>query len=911
VPEPRPVTPNLSPRAAAQRPSGSRADSAAQDTTAAGRGHGLPKKPSREFEAPDSVTTALLQREGFRITHYSADSVRFFAPEKEIRLAGHALVQREATTLEADSVRYLQSSCEMRAAGNPHLFDQTGVVIGEGMRYDACNKVGLIARANTDFPEGGATWFLHGDLAVDNAENRVYAAAATITSCDNPDPHYHFAARDVKWVSKRIMVSRPAVLYIADVPILWLPFIFQDLRKGRRSGLIPPQFGINDIVRNSRAYQRHITNLGYYWAIGDYADAQTTLDWYAQRFTAVNARLRYRWLDRFITGGLSYQEMREAGGSVSRRISLAHTQDFSLTSRISANLDYASSSRIISRNAVDPLLAVATIDSRLNYSRKFAGGTLALGGSRTQSLDKPQVTMSFPVMAFAPLPIALGKYVTWSPSFNFTNATLRSGPAAGLLYSGPGPADTVLANNRSTSLGVGSPLRIGKWTLPLTLNIADAWSNARTVVTFADPADTTRRITRSYAETFSTTFDWSTGVSLPVILQGTWNLGPHVDIVNTGPGAFMVRNQFTGGKWVSQGKRLGFGVSIAPTFFGLFGGIGPFTRIRHSISPSLGWSYSPSATLPEAYLRSYGPNPGNLLRRVEARQILSLGLSQNFEAKLRPPLRAAAADTTGAPEPESRKIKLLSIQSSGIGYDIEQAKLPGRTGWTTGTFSNSFASDLLRGFSLSTTHDLFKGKVGYTGARLSPYLTSISMRFSLGETTLRFISSILGFASPHTPAPALRTDSSARDSLAIGVGGPLGLDAFQRGPLASRSTALDRLGPSGRTTAFNASLAFDLQRPPRDTLGNVVTGVPVRSTLSGSVSFSPTRHWSLSWQTQFNFTTGKFGEHVVRLDRDMHDWRATFSFVKSPNGNFLFNFFIQLLDQPDIKFEYDQRNIQQ
>jgi len=892
-----------------QAPGAARGDSTTRDTTTAGRGHGLPKKPSRDFAAPDSVTSSLLLRQGYRVTRYSADSVRFMAPEKEIRLAGHSLVQRDLSTLEADSIRYLQTSCEMRAAGTPRLFDQTGVVVGEGMRYDACNKVGLIVRANTDFPEGGATWYMHGDLAVDNAENRVYASSATITSCDLPDPHYHFAARDVKWVSRRIMVSRPAVLYIADVPILWLPFIFQDLRKGRRSGIIPPQFGINDIVRNSRSYQRHITNLGYYWVLGDYGDAQATLDWYAQRFTSINGRLRYRWLDRFIVGGISYQEMRETGGSVSRRITLDHSQDFSLSSRLTANLDYASSSRVISRNAVDPILAVATIGSRLNYSRKFAGGTLSLGGSRTQSLDRPQVTMSFPVVAFAPLPIALGRDVTWSPSFNFTNSTLRSGPAAGLLYSGPAAPDTLLQNNRNTSLSVGTPLRIGKWNLPLTLNVADQWANSRTVVTYRDPADTTRSITRSYAETFSTTLDWSTGIALPVILQGSWNLAPRVDIVNTGGGPFMVRNQFTGGQWVSQGKRLGFGVSVSPTFFGLFGGIGPFSRIRHSISPSFGWTYSPSASLPEAYLRSLGPNPSALQRRVEARQVLFLGLSQNVEAKLRPPLLAPGADTAGAPEPEARKIKLLAIQSSGVSYDIEQAKLPGRTGWTTSSFSNSFSSDLLRGFSLSTTHDLFKGRVGYAGARLSPYLTSVSMRFSLGESALRFISSILGFASPHTPAPALRTDSSALDSLAIGIGGPAGLTAFQRGPLATRSTAIDRLGPTGRTTAFNASLAFDLQRAPRDTLGNVVPSTPVRSTLSGSVSFSPTRHWSLSWQTQFNFTTGKFGEHVVRLDRDMHDWRATFSFVQSPNGNFLFNFFIQLLDQPDIKFEYDQRSI--
>lgn len=902
---PRPVPPAQVPRDVLRAPG--TPDTTRRDTTTAGRGRGLPQKPSREFATPDSVTTALLQRQGFRVTHYAADSVRFLVPEKEIRLAGHSLVQRDASTLEADSVRYVQGQCVMEARGNPHLFDQSGVVVGVGMTYDACNKVGLIARANTDFPEGGATWYLRGDLAVDNATNRVYASSATITSCDLPDPHYHFAARDVKWVSKTIMVSRPAVLYVADVPILWLPFIFQDLRKGRRSGLIPPQFGINDIVRNARSYQRHISNLGYYWAIGDYADAQTTIDWYSQRFTALNARLRYRWLDRFITGGLAYQELRESGGSVSRRISLQHSQEFSLTSRLNASLDYASSSRIISRNAVDPVLAVATIDSRLNYSRRFAGGTLSLGGSRTQSLDRPQVTTTFPVVAFAPQPIALGRDMTWSPSFNFTNSTLRNGATLGTrIFSGPGAPDSILSNNRSTSLSVGTPLRIGRWNWSNAFSVADVWSNARTVVTFRDPTDSTRSITRTYAETFSTTIDWSTGINLPVILQGTWNLSPHLDIVNTGGGAYMVRNQYTGGRFVNQGKRLGFGASVTPTFFGLFGGFGPIARIRHSISPGISWNYAPAATLPLEYAQSLGPNAASVNRRVDARQSISLSLSQNLEAKLRPPPRPAGADTAGAAEPEGRKIKLLSIQTSGIGFDLEQAKKQGRTGWTTGTLSNAFASDLLRGFSLSTTHELFQGPVGYVGSRFKPYLTSVSARFSLGASFLRGVGSLLGFATARGQAP--RPDTT-RDTTTFA--GPLGSTAFQRGPLATQATALDRFSPTGRTTAFSASLSYDVQRqrPRFDSLGALIPQSPPNQTLNGSISFSPTRHWSLSWQTQYNFTTGRFGEHVVRLDRDLHDWRATFSFVQSPNGNFLFNFFIQLIDQPEIKFEYDQRNI--
>ena len=43
----------------------------------------------------------------------------------------------------------------------------------------------------------------------------------------------------------------------------------------------------------------------------------------------------------------------------------------------------------------------------------------------------------------------------------------------------------------------------------------------------------------------------------------------------------------------------------------------------------------------------------------------------------------------------------------------EQAKLPGRTGWVTGSLSNTLASDLIPGFNLSLTHDLWDGLVGY------------------------------------------------------------------------------------------------------------------------------------------------------------------------------------------------------
>ena len=891
------------------------------DTSKVGRGSGLPSGPSRSFQEADSVEQALLDLRGFRVTRYSADSVQFLPPAKEIRMSGQALVARDGSTLQADTINYAEHNCALHAAGSPELFDQTGVMVGHGMLYDACNHAGLIGTAKTDFKEEAATWYLLGNLAVDNEENRVYAAGSSITSCDLPDPHYHFAAREVKWVSKTLMVARPAVLYIADVPIMWLPFIFQDMRRGRRSGLIPPQFGLSDIVRNSPTYHRHVNNLGYYWAINDYSDAQLTMDWYAQQSLQFNGRIRYRWLNRFVTGGIAFSEIHEFNGSTSDRISWSHMQDFSLNSHLTASLDYATSSSVISRNAVDPVLAVSNIDSRLNFSQRFAWGSLNVGGSRTQSLNTSQVTTSFPTLSFTPNPIAISENVTWSPSFSLTNALLSHGapgnPVVSTIY-GTSPADSSLryTDNRQTSVAISTPVRIGRWNWSNSVTVNDQWSNLRVVDTIPDPTDTSRHLVRTYDQTFQTDLDWSTGIGLPLLLQGSWNLQPSVNIVNTTGGPFMVRNRFTNGAFVTQGKRLGYSLSVSPTFFGLFPGLGPIARIRHSISPSISWSYAPAATIPLAYARAIAAGGPVTTTRSLATQTLTFGLSQNFEAKLKPPPLPASADTTGAPPPEGRKIKLLSIQTSGIGVDLEQAKQGGHTGWVSGGLTNTFATDLLPGFSFSTAHSLFDGPVGSSTSRFHPYLTSVSARFGLGPSLLRWIGALLGLSSqPATAAQGGRRDSTRTgpDTLAMPH---LFNDAYQRGPLSNTPTALDQLAPrSGGSSGFSASLAFDLSRQrPIDSAVALRTHqaqvFPVpQSTISGSLHFAPTRHWSVSWETLYDLHAGKFGSHVLRLDRDLHDWRATFSFVQSPNGNVVFNFNIALIPQPEIKFDYDQRNV--
>jgi hypothetical protein len=512
------------------------------------------------------------------------------------------------------------------------------------------------------------------------------------------------------------------------------------------------------------------------------------------------------------------------------------------------------------------------------------------------------VQQTLPAMSLSPQPINLGSIVTWSPTFSL-NSTQTMNQKGSVLtlppVDGIARSDTLRFNTRSTSIRLGTPLRVGSWNLPLDVTVDDQRDDQRRPpLRLPDPDNPDDSITRSYGENFSTGLDWNTGVSLPVLFASTWRLAPRIGIRNASPGAFMVRNQYTGGRWVSQGKRLDFGASISPSLFGFFPGFGPLQRIRHSISPSVSWQYAPAASVPEEYAQATDPAGTRARRQSDPVHSVTFGFSQIFEAKLKPP----PGDTLAAQNP--RKIKLLAIQTSGVSYDFERAKKDSLSGWVTRSVSNTFTSDLLPGFTLATSHDLWDGEAGTDGARFAPFLTTVSTRFALSAGTFsRLLALLTGGAAPDPGVP--RPAAPPPDQPGPGVspiGGGLGTGI---------RTAQDIVGGfDQRGRGLTMSVGYDDQRT-RAT-ATTSTGAPQplgNRTLSLSTGFSPTRNWNLSWQTQYSFTTSEFGQHMLRLERDLRRWRATFDFVKSPNGNFGFSFHIVLLDQSDIKFNYDQRTV--
>ncbi|MBK7595828.1 MAG: twin-arginine translocase subunit TatC [Gemmatimonadetes bacterium] len=889
---------------------------------------GLPTGPVRKFPEPDSLMQALLGREGFAVTRYLSDSARMVSDSNWIDLRGRAATVRDSATLEAEEIRYDDGQGMVFAKGEPKLFQGTDILIGRTITFNTEKDAekAILRDALTSFDELGANWFVRGNLQVDSTAKRLWAGSSEFTTCDLPIAHYHFEARQVKWVAQSVLVARPAVLYIRDVPVMWLPFLFQDTKAGRRSGILIPQFGLNDIVRPSRSYNRQVTNIGYYWAPNDYLDVTGRLDWYANRFIRYGGEVRYRWLDRFVRGGLGIDQTRESDGLTSITARWDHQQNFSAATSLNLTANYVGNTRVLQNNSVDPLLSTQQISSDANFTRRFRWGTVNIGATRRQTVSDGSGSMTLPSLAITPAQLRLGP-ATWSPTLSFTNVTTFKTPIPTVPLLGPGSVDSLVrtGSTRTTNLAIATPFNIAGFNWRNNVKVFDQVSRHRRVISALvpdletpDPNDSIR-ITTIRGGDYYGTIDWDTGIDLPSLFKGTWKLTPSLGITNIAAGPLLVRTPGSNGQWVMQGKKPQFALQSIPVFYGFLNkGFGPVARTRYKFAPTFQVQYSPAATLSQEFIDAMtGAGITGLRAKTPATTLASFSLSQNLEVKLkRSAADSAAADTTGgklasaSATPERQPISVLTLTTSSIGYDFEQAKEPGRTGWVTPALTNSLQSQLVPGFQLSLTHDLWKGRVGYDTATFEPFLSNVQANLALSSSTFRSIGALFGLASkgptrtnappPLTPVGPRRFRPGAFSSFdaAAPTGG--------RGLTASLTWSLSRQRPTGGATVVDPV-------DPNDPFGSIPIILPGLSTTQSSIglntSFSPTAFWSVTWSTQYNATLGRFESQQVQLTRDLHDWRAQFNFVKNANGNYALYFSVFLLSLPDLKFDYNQTTL--
>lgn len=412
--------------------------------------------------------------------------------------------------------------------------------------------------------------------------------------------------------------------------------------------------------------------------------------------------------------------------------------------------------------------------------------------------------------------------------------------------------------------------------------------------------------------------------------------------------------------WVEGPTRFSLGVSAQTEIYGFFPGFGPFDAIRHKVTPNASWRYSPESTATALQQRVFGAGT------LRVQNSVSLGFNQTFEARVSepdepdedpadrglpdprpgeapdpeteeeeppPPLpgdereEESPAALLGRPGrsgldegprrlPQANTVTLLALNTSAVNYDIQRADSTGRfiDGFTSTQLNNTIRSDYLRGLDLSFTHDLFEDPVfGREGSRrLSPHLSQLSTGFSINDRSglVRWIVGALGLES-ETPSedptegrrvvdlPGEPADEDPdRDPFAP-------TDGFDSNRIIPGSAADPGQAARPRQEGWDANIRYSLRRPRDTGLGQALRAQMV----SASLSFRPSENWDASWQTSYDVEERRFNDHALRLNRDLHEWEASFGFRQTVNGNWTFLFEVSLRANRDLRFDHELRNV--
>ncbi|HLL46832.1 MAG TPA: putative LPS assembly protein LptD, partial [Longimicrobiaceae bacterium] len=737
--------PPAQPRDTARTPRPAGAPGAAPDTT--------PAAP----QEPDPLFDELLRLEGYTPVQYRGTDAQFTADSAVLVLRGAAEVERAGQKLNADTIVYQDRSNVATAYGNPKVSGEGQNLEGDVLVYDLERRVALVEGGRTQYASG-ATWYVRGKkVAAEQETNRIYAQGSTFTSDEREEPQYHFEAGKTMVIKDRLLVGRPAVLYFRNVPVAWLPFIVQDMERGRRSGILTPRFGINDIVRTSSGYQRQISNVGYYWAINQYMGGQVAGEWRSNSYTSLTGTLDFNLRRRFMNGSASWRQYFPEDGA--RQRTLAGNASWKPDERTNMAFQgsYASSSEYVRRRSIDPLEATQDLTSSFSLDRRFDWGQANLGAQRRQSLGNDRVEWTFPSIGITPNTVTLFRSASPEQAswFNDVTVTLAAtGSQSGITV----PFEEQLLSRtfrsteeRRTQFQLSNSIRVGNLSLSNSASLnrnAQQGFAARPLIL---PVGT---------DTISLANDqgqWSSAISYQQNLIGSTFIAPNLSLSQE-VRRDTASQRLLGDGYVAGPLRTNFGAQLNTDLFGFFPGVGGIERIRHHIRPGLSYTYSPRVVANEVQRQIFGTQVGEAQNRV------SLTLDQTFEAKMRSPSRPQQGDTAsdstraagGAPPTpqDARKVTLLAVNASALEYDFARASR-GLNGFTTDQVSGSLRSDFLQGLTIQFGVDLFGdpsrrdsvengiNKDPFARGGFAPQLSTLSTGFTLGQNSSIF--RFLGF----------------------------------------------------------------------------------------------------------------------------------------------------------------------
>ena len=229
------------------------------------------------------------------VVKYTANDSIVFLSNNQAYMYGQGVVTYQDIELDADEIRMNMDSSTVFAigrpdtageiVGNPIFKDKSGKYESATMKYNFKSQKGYITNIITQQGEG----YLTGGSTKKNKEGDFYLKDGKYTTCDDHEcPHFYLQLTKAKMRPKKNIVTGPAYLVLAGVPLpLAIPFGFFPFTEKYSSGIIMPTFG-DEMARGF-----YLRDGGYYFAINDYIDLALTGEIYTKGSWGLNAMSNY------------------------------------------------------------------------------------------------------------------------------------------------------------------------------------------------------------------------------------------------------------------------------------------------------------------------------------------------------------------------------------------------------------------------------------------------------------------------------------------------------------------------------------------------------------------------------------------------------------------------------------------
>ena len=366
---------------------------------------------------PDTLVRRTKKKSALESTvdYKSKDSLRFEISGQKVFLFREADIKYQDINLKSGYVEIDFPKNLVYATGyqdstkkwlqNPEFIQGTQNFKSKVINYNYTTKRGFINTVFTKQDEG----YLHG-IVVKKMENNVtYIRSGSYTTCDRQEnPHFAFRFNKAKVIPGKRVITGPAYMDIAGVATpLIIPFGFFPNHSGQRSGILFPTYGESA----NRGF--YFENFGYYWAMNQYMDLKVQADIYTRGSWAIKPTFNYK--NRYhYSGSFNFSYAVNLVGSSDSpdyqrsndfRIRWIHTQDPKARphSTFSANVNIVSSTfnKYNLSSSTEAYLS-NTFQSSINYSTSFAGKYfLNINFSHSQNTLNKTINITLPQLAFS------------------------------------------------------------------------------------------------------------------------------------------------------------------------------------------------------------------------------------------------------------------------------------------------------------------------------------------------------------------------------------------------------------------------------------------------------------------------------------------------------------------------------